>query len=73
MIMSRNARQRLAAAIEQFGHDGRLLVFHDPDDPLGSTAEGADEAPHSGIERVPGPALSSKVWLANARSRGEVL
>lgn len=71
--MSSEARARLAAAIELFGDGGRLLVFHDPDDPLGTTAEGADEAPHSGIERVSGSPLRVKVRLGNARSRGEIL
>ncbi|QFQ96313.1 hypothetical protein F9278_08980 [Streptomyces phaeolivaceus] len=71
--MSGSARARLAEAIKLFGTDGRLLVFHDPHDPCGSTAEGADLAPHSGIERTTDPTLREKVREANARSRGEVL
>ncbi|GAA0632383.1 hypothetical protein GCM10009535_05080 [Streptomyces thermocarboxydovorans] len=68
--MASDARARLSEAFELFGSDGRLRVFHDPDDPLGTTAEGADTPPHSGVERSP---LREKVAKANARSRGEIL
>ncbi|GAA4053529.1 hypothetical protein GCM10022233_26020 [Streptomyces shaanxiensis] len=68
--MASDARARLSSAIRMLGHDGQLLVFKDPDDALGTTADGADPAPHSGIER---PALRERVARANARSRGEIL
>ncbi|MFE4577325.1 hypothetical protein [Streptomyces chartreusis] len=63
--MASSARERLSEAIQLFGDDGKLIVFKDPDDPLGTTAEGADLAPHSG--------LRERVAKANARSRGEIL
>ncbi|MFE8993292.1 hypothetical protein ACFYMI_36850 [Streptomyces collinus] len=68
--MADSARARLSEAMELFGEDGKLIVFKDTADPLGTTAEGADLAPHSGIERSP---LRTKVAEANARSRGELL
>jgi hypothetical protein len=58
--------------MELFGHEGKLLVFRDADDPFGTTAEGADLAPHSGVEG-PRSRLREEVARANARSRGEVL
>jgi hypothetical protein len=70
--MANTAREALSEAIDQFGHEGRLLVFHDPGDPLGTTAEGADLAPHSGLE-APRSKLREQVAKANARSRGEIL
>jgi hypothetical protein len=70
--MAHTARERLSEAMELFGHEGRLLVFRDGDDPFGTTAEGADPAPHSGVE-TPRSRLSEAVARANAKSRGEVL
>jgi hypothetical protein len=70
--MAQTARERLSEAIELFGHEGKLLVFRDADDPFGTTAEGADTAPYSGIER-PRSRLREEVAKANARSRGEIL
>lgn len=67
--MTSDARARLSAAIEEHGHDGQLLVFNDPDDPFGTTAEGADDAPYDGIRSR----LRERVAKANARSRGEIL
>ncbi|MFE5752889.1 hypothetical protein ACFQ7I_04050 [Streptomyces massasporeus] len=63
--MTDNARARLSEVMELFGEDGKLIVFKDPADPLGTTAEGADLAPVS--------RLRTKVAEANARSRGEIL
>ncbi|MYV48234.1 hypothetical protein [Streptomyces sp. SID2888] len=70
--MERTARERLAEAIELFGHDGMLLVFHDPDDPGGTTADGPDLPPRSGLggDRAD---LRRKLAQVNARSRGELL
>ncbi|MFF5649517.1 hypothetical protein ACFY8N_13915 [Streptomyces collinus] len=65
--MADSARARLSEAMELFGEGGKLIVFKDPADPLGTTAEGADHAPHSGL------LLRTKVAEANARSRGEIL
>ncbi|WP_018549691.1 hypothetical protein [Streptomyces sp. LaPpAH-108] len=42
--MASEARARLSEAFELFGIDGVLVVFHDPNDPLGVTAEG--RTPH---------------------------
>jgi hypothetical protein len=70
--MAGTARERLSEAIELFGHEGKLLVFRDTDDPFGTTAEGADLVPHSGVER-PRSRLREEVARANARSRGEIL
>ncbi|MFH8414319.1 hypothetical protein [Streptomyces collinus] len=70
--MTRKAREVLSEAIEEYGHDGSILVFHDPEDPLGATGEGADPAPHSGVEE-PRSRLREQVAKANARSRGEIL
>lgn len=65
------ARARLSQAIRLFGADGALVVFKDPDDPGGTTAEGADLPPLKRLD--PTPSLSEKVAEANARSRGEIL
>jgi hypothetical protein len=70
--MAGTARERLSEAIELFGHEGKLLVFRDTEDPFGTTAEGADLVPHSGVER-PRSRLREEVARANARSRGEIL
>ncbi|MGW1040076.1 hypothetical protein [Streptomyces sp. NPDC002547] len=70
--MAHSARGRLSEAIDLFGNDGTLVVFHDPDDPCGTTAEGADLAPLKRVEPVH-PELSEKVAKVNARSRGELL
>ncbi|MEU8950885.1 hypothetical protein [Streptomyces sp. NPDC048489] len=70
--MAQTARERLSEAMELFGDEGRLMVYRAADDPLGTTAEGADPAPHSGIE-APRSKLSEAVARANAQSRGEVL
>ncbi|MER6532185.1 hypothetical protein [Streptomyces sp. NPDC001508] len=68
--MASDARARLSEAFDLFGSNGMLLVFYDPDDPLGTTAEGADAALHSGVGRT---TLRERVAEANARSRGEIL
>ncbi|MFI1834022.1 hypothetical protein [Streptomyces olivaceoviridis] len=68
--MASDARARLSEVIDRHGHDGQVLIFKDTDDPFGTTAEGADLAPHSGIGR---PTLRERVATANARSRGEIL
>ncbi|QEV70256.1 hypothetical protein CP983_28850 [Streptomyces chartreusis] len=68
--MASDARARLSTAMQQHGQDGLLLVFKDRDDALGTTAEGADMAPHSGLSR---PTMRERVAKANARSRGEIL
>ncbi|KMS91726.1 hypothetical protein ACZ91_08785 [Streptomyces regensis] len=68
--MTSDARARLSQAMDQYGHDGQLLIFNDPDDPFGTTAEGAELAPHSGLEHS---RLRKEVARANARSRGEIL
>ncbi|WP_405392386.1 hypothetical protein OG596_33950 [Streptomyces sp. NBC_01102] len=70
--MAYSAREALSEAIEQNGHDGKLLVFHGTDDPLGTSAEGADLPPFDGIEGRRST-LRERVAKANARSRGEVL
>ncbi|MGA5019214.1 hypothetical protein ACPCAA_17580 [Streptomyces griseoincarnatus] len=70
--MARTAREALSEAIKQYGTDGALLVFHDPDDPCGVTAEGADLPPLARLEPVH-PELSARVARENARSRGELL
>lgn len=70
--MAGTARDRLSEMMEKYGDDGRLLVFHDPDDPCGTTAEGADLPPLKRLEPVH-PELSKRVAHANARSRGELL
>ncbi len=69
--MARSAREILSEAIAEYGIDGTLIVFHDVNDPCGTTAEGAD-LPPAGLEPVR-PALSERVSEANARSRGERL
>lgn len=70
--MAHTARDRLSELMDEYGDDGRLLIFHDDDDPLGRFAEGAELAPYSGIER-PYTRLRREVARANARSRGEIL
>ncbi|MFE9924234.1 hypothetical protein ACFYQA_22430 [Streptomyces sp. NPDC005774] len=70
--MAHSAREALSEAIERYGTDGMLLVFHDPDDPCGTTAEGADLPPLARVGK-PGTELSERVGQANARSRGELL
>lgn len=69
--MARTARQRLAEAIEEFGEEGTVEVRHDPFDPCGYEAEGADLPPHDGISRPRD--LLDRVRQVNARSRGEIL
>lgn len=49
MAKTQTKRQILAHEIATYGEDGALVVFHD--DPIGHSFEGADPAPHSGIER----------------------
>ncbi|MEV5880952.1 hypothetical protein AB0L75_43665 [Streptomyces sp. NPDC052101] len=68
--MTSDARARLSEAFNLCGSNGMGLVFHDPDDPLGTTAEGADAPPHSDVGRS---SLRERVAEANARSRGEIL
>ncbi|AVH58369.1 MULTISPECIES: hypothetical protein [Streptomyces] len=70
--MAHTTRERLSEAIDLFGHDGALVVFHDHDDPCGTTAEGADLPPLTRLDSQH-PELSEKVSKANARSRGELL
>ncbi|USH44968.1 hypothetical protein SEA_GREENWEASEL_51 [Streptomyces phage GreenWeasel] len=70
--MASTARDRLSEMVERHGTDGRLLVFHNDDDPCGTTAEGADLPPLTRLEPVH-PELSARVARENARSRGELL
>lgn len=70
--MASTARDRLSEMMEEHGYEGRLLVFHNDDDPCGTTAEGADLAPLTRLEPAR-PELSKRVAYANARSRGELL
>ncbi|MGP2442553.1 hypothetical protein [Streptomyces sp. JW3] len=71
--MASSARAALSEAIEEYGVNGRLLVFHDPGDPFGTTAEGADLPPYGGDPWGRRSRLREKVAEANARSRGEIL
>lgn len=66
--MASEARARLAQSIAEHGNDGLLLVFNDAEDPLGTSAEGADLAPHSGVGG-PRPTLRERVAEANRQSR----
>ncbi|AFU62028.1 hypothetical protein phiHau3_51 [Streptomyces phage phiHau3] len=70
--MAHSARDRLSEMMERHGNDGRLLIFHDEDDPCGTTAEGADLPPLARLEPTH-PELSARVKVENARSRGELL
>ncbi|MFK0119907.1 hypothetical protein [Streptomyces sp. NPDC090994] len=70
--MASSARAALAEAIELYGVNGRLLVFHDPDDPFGTAAEDADPPPY-GEDPWGRSRLREMVARANARSRGEIL
>ncbi|MER6625357.1 hypothetical protein [Streptomyces sp. NPDC000931] len=70
--MADTARDRLSEMMEQYGKDGRLLVFHDADDPCGTTAEGVDPPLLKWLEPTH-PELSTRVAYENARSRGELL
>ncbi len=73
--MPSDARARLAKAIAEHGDAGRLILFKDPLDPGGFSAEGADLAPHSALT-VPTdgrPSLTDRLREVNARSRGGLL
>ncbi|GAA4813812.1 hypothetical protein [Streptomyces ziwulingensis] len=70
--MASSARAALSEAIEQYGVNGRLLVFHDPGDPFGTAEEWADRPPYGG-DQGGRSRLREKVAQANARSRGETL
>lgn len=66
------ARDVLAECMEVFGHDGKLVMFKDRDDPFGLATDWGALATAAGLVD-PEPTLSDKVAYANARSRGEVL
>lgn len=70
--MAGAARERLSETTERYGEEGGPLVFHDADDPCGTTAEGADLTPLKRLEPTH-PEPSARVAYENAGSRGELL